>query len=185
MGDGLGMLRSPLRSSKPHFDEARLTVPNRAASQNARPPGRWRFLEFSWSPPAQEIAPEPAQDHGWAAFFCAFPKAHKRLDGKLNVATKNKGAGGIGTVSTPGAMQSHGQVLPPPHLQMAYAIPPITIPPPPNWGRVGWGKRAMIVSHRNAASPSLTSPQSWGRGFFSEPPPKRAGRPLVRAPAAA
>src|SRR5687768_5738100 len=29
---------------------------------------------------------------------------------------------------------------------------------PPNWGRGGWGKRAMILSHRNAASPSLTSP---------------------------
>src|SRR5687768_2300813 len=97
MGDGLGMPRSPLRSSKP-------------ASQNVRrsvPPGRRCFLEFSWSPQALGIALAAVRDHAQAPACCSFPKAHKRLDGKLNVAIKNKGAGGIGTVSTPGAMQSH------------------------------------------------------------------------------
>src|SRR4029434_9702737 len=36
--------------------------------------------------------------------------------------------------------------------------PPEGTPPPPNWGRVGVGKRAKIPSSGSAASPSLTSP---------------------------
>src|SRR5688500_9502667 len=35
---------------------------------------------------------------------------------------------------------------------------------PQHGGGLRWGKRAKIVSHRNAASPSLTSPK-WGRRF--------------------
>ncbi len=36
------------------------------------------------------------------------------------------------------------------------------MPPPPHGGGLGWGKRATIVSHRYAASPTLTLPQLGG-----------------------
>ena len=54
------------------------------------------------------------------------------------------------------------------------------LPPPPTGGGSGWGKRAMTSSHRNAASPSPTSPslgeEISARVLYMRCPAPRRGR---------
>jgi len=205
MGLACRVLPSGVRS--PTFQKSAALGPAGPPVKNARPPGRWRFLDFSRSPLPQGIAPEPAHGHGWAAFFYAFPKAHKRLDGKLNVATKNKGAGGIGTVSTPGAMQSHERMNTPRaptdglrHPGRATGQSEMTfegktpIPSPEAGEGQGGGDGASarrdlcwIEQPPPQPSPSLGEGEKRciSRRYFIGPPPKRAGHAPGWAPAAA
>jgi hypothetical protein len=44
-----------------------------------------------------------------------------------------------------------------------------SFPLPQRGGGLGWGKRAMIVLQRNAASPSLTSPMLGEKFLVSAP----------------